>query len=208
MLQELCPQCGNERFDDLRPCPTCGYEPVGPRGRAGAGATGPRANRLLLGLAGTAIVALILASGFGFRQQPPPLSSSEPTASRGQRADLPAPPRPMGRVQFAAGLDGSMELESRRSRFAQTDTIAWRAEFVDAPRAAEVTVVVAWQSIRERMELSRHTVRLGAGQRLSVVRDEVAIDDLVPTAGLYAVTYYEGDAKIAEGVFEVLPPGR
>lgn len=154
-------------------------------------------------------MGLILVSGFGFWQQPPPLSSSEPTASqRGERADLPAPPPPMGRVQFAARLDASMELELRRSQFAQTDTIAWRAEFVDAPRAAELSVVVAWQSIRERMELSRHTVVLEAGQRLSVVRDEVAIDDLVPTAGLYTVTYYEGDAKIAEGMFEVLPPGR
>jgi hypothetical protein len=205
VLEELCPHCGNERIDDLRrPCPACGYEPIG---LAGAGTTGlPRTYRLLLGLAGAAVVAVILVTGFGFRPQPPASGSSAPAAT--QRASLPAPPARLGGVVFAEGLDASMELEALRSQFAQSDTIAWRAEFVEAPSSAELTVVVAWQSIRERMELSRHTVRLGAGRRLSVVRDEVAIDDLVPTAGLYTVTYYEGDAKLAEGVFEVLPPDR
>ena len=39
-------------------------------------------------------------------------------------------------------------------------------------------------------------------------RDEIPLEDLVPTAGLYSVTYYAGDAKLAEGIFEVLPPDR
>ena len=101
-----------------------------------------------------------------------------------------------------------MELESRRSQFAPGDTIAWRAEFVAAPGSTELTVVVAWQSIRERMELSRDTVALDGPGSTSLVRDEVPIGDLVPTAGLYTVSYFEGAAKLAEGVFEVLPPER
>jgi hypothetical protein len=36
----------------------------------------------------------------------------------------------------------------------------------------------------------------------------VLLEDLVPTAGLYEVRYYAGDAKLAEGIFEVLPPNR
>ena len=208
MLQELCPHCGNE-WIDTRPCPACGYDPVDARGPAGARATSSRLARPVpIGLSSAAIAAVIIVSGSGFRAQSPSPSPGQTSSPQlAERADLPAAPR-LGRVVFAEGIGESMELESRRSQFAQGDTIAWRAEFVDAPLTAELTVVIAWQSIRERMELSRDTITLAGTDLMSVVRDEVAIDELVPTASLYSVSYFAGEAKLAEGVFEVLPPGR
>lgn len=209
VLQELCPHCGNEWIDDTRPCPACGYDSVDTRGPSSAHATStPLAPPILIGLSAAAVAAVVIVSGLASRAQSPspsPGQTSSPTFA--ERADLPTPPR-LGRVVFAEGIGAANELESRRSQFAPGDTIAWRAEFVDAPRAAELTVVIAWQSIRERMELSRDTVALAGAGVMSVVRDEVAIDELVPTAGLYSVSYFSGEAKLAEGVFELLPPDR
>jgi hypothetical protein len=206
VLQELCPHCGDEWIDDTRPCRTCGYGPVDSRDPARARATiGPLALPVLIGLSAAAVAAVVIVSGSAF-QAPLPSPSPGQTSSP-QRADLPMA-APLGRVVFAEGLNAAMELESRRSQFAPGDTIAWRAEFIDAPNAAELTVVIAWQSIRERMELSRDTIALGSTGVMSVVRDQVAIDELVPTAGLYSVSYFAGDEKLAEGVFEVLPPDR
>ena len=189
----------------VRPAATNGST----RNVAGDGATGrSRLLPVLLGLGVAAVVAAIIGSGLGFRSQPTATAPRQPASPHFAGRTLPSPIPQLGRVVFAEGLDPTMELESRRSQFAADDTIAWRAEFVDAPMAAELTVVIAWQSIRERMELSRGTIALDGADVMSVVRESVPIGDLVPTAGLYSVSYYEGDAKLAEGVFEVLPPNR
>jgi hypothetical protein len=205
VLQELCPRCGNEYFDEKLPCSACGWQPVEP---ASVGALGSRfANRVLLGIAAAAIVAVIAGSGF---QAPPPSADlrSPPSAGGAQRSDLPIAPPRLGRVVFAERVAASTELQWHQTQFSAGDTIAWRAEFVEPPRAAELTVVIAWQSHRERMELSRATVALGAPELIGVLRDAVPVDELVPTAGMYAVSYFAGDEKLAEGVFEVLPPDR
>ena len=113
-----------------------------------------------------------------------------------------------GRVLFAERLGDSLELESYRSQFTRDDTIAWRAEFEEPPRTDELTVVIAWYSVRETMQVSESTVALRDAEMTMVASDEIQLADLVPTAGLYSVTYYSGDTKLAEGIFEVLPPDR
>jgi hypothetical protein len=58
------------------------------------------------------------------------------------------------------------------------------------------------------MQLSETAVTLRDAELAMIASDEVRIEDLVPTAGLYEVRYYAGDTKLAEGVFEVLPQDR
>lgn len=209
VLQDLCPRCGIESVDGTRACAACGFEPDGPRPPARAWATGRAHLRpILLTLTALLTAGVVIISGSGFR---PPSPSASPNDSASpqlaHRAAL-APAPGLGRVVFGERLSASLELESHRTRFAAGDTIAWRAEFADAPRADELTVVVAWQSVRERMELSRDTVTLPDAGPTRVVSDEVPLDDLVPTAGLYSVSYYDGKTKLAEGVFELLPSDR
>jgi hypothetical protein len=161
----------------------------------------------LLGLA-TAIL-VIVAFGAGLR-----LGSVSKTA--GTPIPMTASTLPLavasdalpGPVLFAERLGDGLALESYRSQFTADDTIAWRAEFAQPPPTHEVTVIIAWQSIRERMQLSEATITLADSALMMIASDEVPLADLVPTAGLYAVTYYGGDTKLAEGVFELLPPER
>jgi len=162
-----------------------------------------------LALLTLAMVALIVvALGAGWR-----LGSSNAVVQAPQRTAADSPVvvpvgAEIGRVLFAERLGESLELDAYRSQFAAEDTIAWRAEFPQPPPEGELTVVIAWQSIRERMQLSEETVTLRDAELTIIGRDEIPLEDLVPTAGLYSVTYYSGDAKLAEGIFEVLPPDR
>lgn len=114
----------------------------------------------------------------------------------------------MGRVRFAERLGESLELESYRTQFTRDDTIAWRAEFVEPPRTNELTLVITWVSVRERMQLSVATVAIADAELRMIGRDEVRIGDLVPTAGLYEVAYFADDVRLALGIFELLPPDR
>ena len=125
----------------------------------------------------------------------------------GSRADVPVAAE-LGRVLFAERLGESLELEGYRTQFTADDTIAWRAEFLRPPPTNELTVVISWVSVRERMQLSEASVTLRDAELAMVASDEVLLDDLVPTAGLYEVRYFAGDTKLAEGIFEVLPPDR
>ncbi len=158
----------------------------------------------LLGLASA--ILLIVGFGAGLR-----------LGSAGETADTGTPPTRAltdeldgmpGPVLFAERLGDGLALESYRSQFTVEDTIAWRAELSEPPPTNELTMVIAWQSIRERMEVSETTVMLADSQLTMVASDEVPLSVLVPTAGLYAVTYYGGGTKLAEGVFELLPPER
>jgi hypothetical protein len=115
---------------------------------------------------------------------------------------------PMGRVRFAERLGDGLVLESYRTQFTRDDTIAWRAEFVEPPGRGELTLVITWVSIRERMELREAKVAIADAELRMVASDEVPLGDLVPTAGLYEVAYYAGDVRLAIGVFELLPPAR
>jgi hypothetical protein len=128
------------------------------------------------------VALIIVAFAAGVRVQSAALDRGATASPQAAVARNLGPSVPLGRVRFAERLGEALELESYRTRFRAEDTIAWRAEFDEPPPTDELTVVIAWQSIRERME--------------------------VPTAGLYAVSYYSGDLKLAEGVFELLPPGR
>ena len=210
VLQDLCPRCGEEWFDDTRACPACGFDRIGSRTPAG-GAIGRGIQlrpmdiaALVLAMLGVVVVAL--GAGLSLRA---PLAGDDATeAPTGAVADARDFVAPLGRVRFAERLGESLDLESYRTQFTAEDTIAWRAEFQQEPPTSEVTVVIAWQSIRERMQLSSTTVTLRDAELTMIASDEVPLSDLVPTAGVYSVSYYAGDVKLAEGVFELLPPGR
>lgn len=160
---------------------------------------------LLLGLACAILVAAAFGAGLrlGSVSETADTSPSPAPSSRTLAGALDAMPGP---VLFAERLGDGLALESYRNQFTADDTIAWRAEFAQPPPTDEVTVVIAWQSIRERMQLSEATITLADTELTMVGSDEVPLADLVPTAGLYSVTYYGGDTKLAEGVFELLPP--
>ena len=159
---------------------------------------------VLLGLAGAVIA--IVAFGVGLQLGSASERAGKPTFPT--RAPADAADAMPGPVWFAERLGDGLALESYRTQFTADDTIAWRAELSGPPPTNELTVVIAWQSIRERMELSETTVTLTDAELTMVASDEVPLSELVPTAGLYAVTYYGGDTKLAEGVFELLPPER
>jgi hypothetical protein len=131
--------------------------------------------------------------------------SGTPAVARGAG---PAPVAERGRVLFAERLGSSLELDTYRTQFTREGTIAWRAEFPDPPGANQLRVVIAWYSIRESMKLSEAIVPVRDPQLTVVATDELQIADLVPTAGLYSVSYYAGDRKLAEGIFEVMPRDR
>lgn len=210
MLQELCPRCNAEWFDDAGACGACGFDPSGSRARAGAGPNGGgwihRATWLAVLLAATGIAIGGFGAGFWLRSEmPAPDVSDAPAVAANASA---APIAERGRVLFAERLSSSLELDSYRTQFTRDGTIAWRAEFPEPPMATELTVVIAWYSIRESMKLSETTVPVRDPQLTVVATDELQIADLVPTAGLYSVSYYAGDRKLAEGIFEVLPRDR
>ena len=159
----------------------------------------------LLSLAIVALVVVALGAGWRLGSTSAVVQPPQPAAARSPAAVPVA--NEIGRVVFAERLGESLELEAYRTQFTAQDTIAWRAEFLQPP-TGELTMVIAWQSIRERMQLSEETVVLGDAELPMIGRDEVPLEGLVPTAGLYSVTYYAGNAKLAEGIFEVLPPDR
>jgi hypothetical protein len=156
-----------------------------------------------------AVVGLtVVAFGAGLR-----IGSSAPTSdpreapAAAEAADI-SPVARLGRVRFGERLGESMELESQRRAFSRGDTIAWRAEFLEPPPTTELTIVIEWVSLRERMKLIEETLTVRDRTLSMIARDEVAVSDLVPTAGLYSVAYYANGVKLAEGVFEILPPSR
>lgn len=150
------------------------------------------------------VAMLVLAFGAGTRFG----SSSagvdavvSPAPSQRTPAILP----PSGRILFGERLGDALELESYREQFTRDDTIAWRAEFVEPPRSGEVTLVITWVSVRERMQLTEAVVPVGDAELRMIGSEEVPLSELVPTAGMYEVAYYDGDEKLAVGVFELLP---
>lgn len=209
VLQDLCPRCGADWLDDSRACPACGFHPSGDRSPPD-GATGRGIHLRPTGLAllALAIVVLVVAAfGAGWRLRTPSAVVQAPESPAADSRNV-LPVAQLGRVLFAERLGESLELEEYRTQFTAEDTIAWRAEFTRPPPTDELTVIIAWQSIRERMQLSENTVMVRDAELAMVARDEVPLADLVPTAGLYSVTYFAGDTKLAEGVFELLPPVR
>ena len=66
--------------------------------------------------------------------------------------------------------------------------------------------MITWVSVRERMQLTETTVAVGDAELRMIGSEEVPLADLVPTAGMYEVAYYDGEEKLAVGVFELLPP--
>jgi len=209
VLQDLCPRCGAEWLDDARACPACRFDQIGPRALAGGISRGIHLQPMRPALMALATLGLVIvAFGAGLRLRSPATAPEVPAAPAVTDADDVVPAAPLGRVLFAERLGESLELESYRTQFAQDDTIAWRAEFLEPPPTNELTVVIAWQSVRERMQLSEATVTLSDAELTMVASDEAPLGDLVPTAGLYSVAYYAGDMKLAEGIFEVLPPDR
>jgi len=158
----------------------------------------------MLTLATVGIAVIAFGIGLGFRSQ---TSTGTPSSEAAPSIDISAL-APSGRILFAERLGEALELESYRTQFAYGDTIAWRAEFADPPQTDELTVVIEWYSIRERMKLSESTVTLADAELTMVASEEVPLHELVPTAGLYAVTYYAGETRLAEGIFELLPRGR
>ena len=207
MLQDLCPRCGEEMAPGSAACPACGYEALGPDladGRLGARRSPSGIVALFLGVLAVAAVAF----GVGFRLGASS-SGSAAVAPLARAAPVEGAPIPsLGRVSFAERLGESLELEAYRRQFTSEDTIAWRADFVEPPRTTELTMVIEWQSARERMRLTEETVTLSDPELAASARDEVPVRDLVPTAGLYSVAYYADDTKLAEGVFELLPSDR
>ena len=162
-----------------------------------------------LALLTLAVVGLIVvALGAGFRLGSTDAVVQAPQRTAADSAAVVPVAAEIGRVLFAERLGEALELEAYRTQFTAEDTIAWRAEFPEPPPERELTMVIAWQSIRERMQVSEETVTLSDAELAMIGRDEIPLEDLVPTAGLYSVTYYAGDAKLAEGIFEVLPPNR
>jgi hypothetical protein len=164
-----------------------------------------------MGLAALALAVVGLtavAFGAGLRIGSSAPTSELPEAPAASEAAGSSPVVRLGRVRFGERLGESMELESQRRAFSRDDTIAWRAEFLEPPPTTELTIVIEWVSVRERMKLREEAVTVGDRSLSMSVRDEVAVSDLVPTAGLYAVTYYGNGVSLAEGVFELLPPSR
>jgi hypothetical protein len=159
-------------------------------------------------LALTIIGLVVVAFGAGWRlgRPDPVVDDTEPSTVADAAGSRSEPS--VGRVLFAERLGDSLELKAYRSQFRRGDTIAWRAEFREPPGTDEVTVVIVWQSIRETMQLSRSTLPVRDAELTVIANDEVPLDELVPTAGLYSVSYWAGDRKLAEGVFELLPPDR
>ena len=210
VLQDLCPRCGADWLDLARACPACGFDPTGPRVAAEGGTNRGTLLRpidlTMLSLAMVAVVAV--AFGAGWRLGSPTAVVPVPASPAVSDARQAVPATQLGRVLFAERLGERLELEAYRTQFTAQDTIAWRAEFVRPPPTNELRMVIAWQSIRERMQLSESAVTLRDAELTVVASDEARLEDLVPTAGLYSVTYYAGDMKLAEGVFEVLPPDR
>lgn len=209
MLQDLCPACGGELLDASRPCPACGFDRI----ESHAPQLGSRAPGIHLGPTGLAALALGVAIMLivAFRAgvaldstQPAAVIPESPSASEPAMAVV----APIGRVRFAERLGESLELEAYRTQFTREDTIAWRAEFVEPPGTSELTLVITWVSIRERMQLSEVSVPIGDAELTMIATDELPLRDLVPTAGMYEVAYYAGDVKLAIGVFELLPPAR
>ena len=207
VLQDLCPRCGQEMAPGSAVCPACGYESLAPDLSDSA-----RADRrspiglvaLFVGVLGVAAVAF----GAGFRlgaSSAGPVAVSE--SARVPGADVSTRPS-LGRVSFAERLGESLELEAYRRQFTSEDTIAGRADFVEPPPTGDLVMVIEWQSARERMRLTQETVTLGDPGLAASGHDEVPVRDLVPTAGLYSVAYYADGMKLAEGVFELLPPDR
>jgi hypothetical protein len=206
VLQDLCPRCGAALPETALACPACAYDQLGRSTPTGADSSHQRRMqppvRMAIGIAAAGV--LIMAFGTGWRlsaraERDPPITHAGPR--------VPSPP-PIGRVLFGERLGPSLELEGHRRAFRSEETIAWRVEFVAPPLTDELTLVIEWQSIRERMELSQTTVPLADPALTVIGREEMPLGDLVPTAGLYSVAYYSGDAKLAEGVFELLPRDR
>ena len=159
----------------------------------------------LLTLAMVALIVVALGAGWRLGSSSAIVPAPQPAA-----ADSPAlvSVPELGRVRFAERLGESLELEGYRTQFTAQDTIAWRAEFPEPPPTARLRLIISWVSVRERMQLSENNVTLRDTELAMVARDEVPLEDLVPTAGLYEVRYFAGDTKLAEGIFEVLPPDR
>ena len=204
VLQDLCPRCGAELLDVTRACAVCGLDETGSSAHSLDASAGIRLRPMDLALVTLAILALVVVAfeaGSWLRSTAAPPSAASAvleSASVGIAA-------PRSRIVFAERLGDSLELETYRTQFTRDDTIAWRAEFVSPPPGSELTVVIEWYSIRERMKLSESRVTLGDPELTMVASDEVPLSELVPTAGLYAVSYYAGDTKLAEGIFELLP---
>lgn len=208
MLQDLCPRCGTELIDEASACAACGHDPTAPqaaRERGGQAISLRPTQVLLLALATVSLVVVAFGTGLRLRSEIPAPAASD--ASSVADVSGPVSAAQLGRVLFAERLGESLELESYRTQFRPGDTIAWRAEFPDPPGGHELTLVIAWYSIRETMRLSVETLPVRDAELKMVASDEVPVRDLVPTAGLYAVSYFAGDRKLAEGIFEVLPPG-
>jgi hypothetical protein len=206
----MCPRCGLEWVGDAVLCPACGFDRVGRRSpTADDTGRGVRPRPLELAwLASAGLAVAIVAFGAGWQLRTSTTAHNLPAPRVTARAADPVAVASIGPVLFAERLGESLELESYRTKFTRGDTIAWRAEFLEPPPAGELTMVIAWQSIRERMELRQATVMHRDPGLTMVASDEVPLDDLVPTAGLYSVAYFAGDIKLAEGIFEVLPPER
>jgi hypothetical protein len=211
MLQELCPACGVEITAEARVCLACGRElgPFGaPRGEARLASGRRRFAYLAIAIALAGLLAIAFGTGWrlGMSMASAPAPTRAVPASATARDISPVPP--VGRVLFASRLSDSLELESYRSHFGRDETIAWRAELSEPPPTPELTVVIAWYSIREEMVLARETVTMRDRQLTVIGRDEIALTELVPTAGVYTVTYFSGERKLAAGSFEVLPAER
>jgi len=205
VLQELCPRCGAEVSDPARACPVCGFDPGGPADRPGGGMFLGRKALALLALGTVAMLIIAFGAGLRFQSFPAGVDAvASPAASQPTAVVLPE----RGHVLFAERLGESLELESYRTQFTRDDTIAWRAEFVEPPGRGELTLVITWVSIRERMQLREVTVAIADDELRMVASDEVPVGDLVPTAGMYEVAYYFDDIPLAVGVFELLPPTR
>lgn len=208
VLEDLCPRCGAALLDVGRPCPVCGPDATAPWPDDGISRgiyLRPRRVALVtMATFGLVIVACGAGLWLGSTDAAPDPDTLRAVVGA---ADV-VPVAPRGRVLFAERLGESMELESYRTQFTRGDTIAWRAEFVEPPPTLELTVVIEWYSIRERMRLSQATVTIRDAELKMVVSDEVPLSDLVPTSGLWAVSYYAGDMLLAEGIFELLPPAR
>jgi len=159
----------------------------------------------MLTLATVGIAVIAFGIGLGFRSQ---TSTGTPSSEAAAPSVEVSALAPSGRILFAERLGESLELESYRTQFTYGGTIAWRAEFVDPPQTDELRIVIEWYSIRERMKLSESTVTLADAELTMVASEEVPLHELVPTAGLYAVTYYAGETRLAEGIFELLPRDR
>ncbi|MEP7081731.1 MAG: hypothetical protein ABI841_02015 [Chloroflexota bacterium] len=191
--------------DPTRACPACGFDPASP-----APADRPPGPGILLGPTALALLALgtvamliaAFVAGVQLQSAADGDAVASPTSTQPTALSLPV----RGRILFAERLEDALELESYKDQFTRDDTIAWRAEFVEPPRTGELTLVITWVSPRERMQLTETAVAVADSQLRVIGREEVPLADLVPTAGVYEVAYYDGDATLTVGVFELLPP--